>query len=169
MSGTFVPHPEKLTFLSPSLNPIVKNLACEDLGVGETTGLTIYKMRVVCAGVEVYPGFLNHLRVWPKSTDCERMGTGLFRDDAAELDDCSTRVFKSSEAAQIPMVFCEAFALWSTPLRGKSVGVVREAMEALRLFVSKLSPVTHTQGQQRSRPKEAISVTFSRKVVSRPC
>ena len=75
-------------------------------------------------------------------------------NDVAVLDDCSTRVFKSSEAAQIPMVFCEAFALWSTPLHGKSVGVVREAMEAFCLFVSKLSPVTHTQSPQR--PKKAI-------------
>ena len=90
-------------------------------------------------------------------------------NDGTELDDCSTRVFKSSKAAQIPMVSCKTFALWSALLYGKFVGVFLEAIEALRLFVSKLSPVTHTQCPQRPRPEEAISETFSGKVVLRPC
>ena len=59
----------------------------------------------------------------------------MCRHDGTELDDCSTRVFKSSKAAQIPMVSCEAFALWSALLHGKFAGVVREAIEALHLFV----------------------------------
>ena len=146
-----------------------KSLLARIRELGKHQDLPFTSTQVVGAGVEAYPGFLDHLFVWPRSTDCEKGGSGLCWNDVAVLDDCSTRVFKSSEAAQIPMVFCEAFALWSTPLHRKSVGVVREAMEALRLFVSKLSPVTHTQSPQRPRPEETISVNFSGKVVLRPC